>query len=173
MKASSAACAASRHTQHPLPHRARAEHVLHQMPRTLGHAPRAAAWAEPALLAGKRHQPFGMAVRARDPQESVREHGAAQVRGERLAYIRGQRAVLHGQLREQVRKVRLHQGAQQRALGRVVRVGWCGGLRGRCSAGGVRRRALRRRGVAQPGALLRSDGCTLSVRPPRLAPSPE
>ena len=43
-----------RDTQHPLPHRARAEHLLHQMPRTLSHAACAAAGAKPALLAGKR-----------------------------------------------------------------------------------------------------------------------
>jgi hypothetical protein len=28
-----------RKAQHPLPHRARAEHLFHQMPRGLGHAP--------------------------------------------------------------------------------------------------------------------------------------
>jgi len=45
-------------TQHPLPQRARAEHLFRQVKRTLGHAPRAAARAKPALLAGKGQQPL-------------------------------------------------------------------------------------------------------------------
>ena len=42
-----------RKTQHPLPHRPRAKHLLHQVPRALGHAPRPAARAQPALLASR------------------------------------------------------------------------------------------------------------------------
>jgi len=44
-----------RKAQHPLPHRPRAEHLLDQVPRRLGHASRAATRAEAALLAGIRH----------------------------------------------------------------------------------------------------------------------
>jgi len=47
-----------RKTQHPLQHRPQAEHLLHQVTCGLGHAPRAAARAKAALLAGKRQQPF-------------------------------------------------------------------------------------------------------------------
>jgi len=129
-----------RKAQHPLPHRARAKHVLHQMPRTLGHAPRAATGAKPALLAGKRHQPFRMALLAHHTQEAVVEHPAAQERLEFLAHVRGQRAVFCLKAREQVRVVRLHQRVQQRALGRVAGIGRWRRVRGR------RRRA---RGIPQ------------------------
>jgi hypothetical protein len=114
-----------RNAQHPLPHPARAKHVLHQMPRALGHAACAAARAEPALLARKRHQPLGVAVRAHHAQEAVIEHAAAQVRLERLAYVGGQRAVLGRHLREEVGVMRLYEGVQQLALGRVAGVGRC------------------------------------------------
>jgi len=40
----------------PIAHRPRAEHLLHQVPRTLSHAACAAAGAKPALLAGERQQ---------------------------------------------------------------------------------------------------------------------
>ncbi len=114
-----------RHAQHPLPHRARAEHVLHQMARGLGHAACAAARAEPALLARERHQPLGMTLLAYHAQEPVFEYAAAQVGLERLAHVGGQRAVLGRELREEVGVVRLHQGVQQRTLGRVAGVGRC------------------------------------------------
>jgi len=42
-----------RDTQHPLPHRPRAEHIFHEVPRTLGHAACAAAGAKPALALRK------------------------------------------------------------------------------------------------------------------------
>ena len=114
-----------REAQHPLPHRARAEHVFHQMPRALGHAPCAAARAEPALLARERHQPLRVAVLAHHAQEAVFEHATAKVGIERLAHVGGQRAVLGRHPREEVGVMRLHQGVQQRALGRVAGVGWC------------------------------------------------
>jgi len=109
-------------TQHPLPHRPRAEHLVHQMPRRLGHAPRAAAGAEAALLAGIRHQPLGTTVLADHAQEAVLEHAAAQVGLELLAHILGQRAVFGLKTRDEVRVVRLDQRVQQRALGQVARV---------------------------------------------------
>ncbi|CRN69255.1 hypothetical protein PAERUG_P42_1_London_26_VIM_2_10_12_00013 [Pseudomonas aeruginosa] len=97
-----------RKAQHPLPHRPRAEHLLHQMPRRLGHAPCAAARAQPALLAGIRHQPLGTTVLADHAQEAVLEHAAAQVGLELLAHILGQRAVFGLKTRDEVRVVRLH-----------------------------------------------------------------
>jgi hypothetical protein len=51
-----------------------------QMPRTLGYAPRAAAGAEAALLAGERHPPLHAALLAHHPQEAVVEYAAAQLR---------------------------------------------------------------------------------------------
>lgn len=45
-------------TQNPLPHRARAEHIFHEVPRTLGHAACTAARVKPALLAGEGQQPL-------------------------------------------------------------------------------------------------------------------
>ena len=69
------------------PHRPRAKHRLHQMPRRLGHAPCAAARAEAALLARKRHQPFRVALLAHHAQEAVVEHAAAQKRLEFLVRI--------------------------------------------------------------------------------------
>ncbi len=97
-----------RKTQHPLPHRPRAKHLLHQVPRALGHAPRPAAGAEAALLAGIRHQPLGPALLADHAQEAVLEHAAAQVGLELLAHILGQRAVFGLKTRDEVRVVRLH-----------------------------------------------------------------
>ena len=114
-----------RNAQHPLAHRARAEHVVRQMPRRLGHAARTAARAEPALLARERHQSLGMTLLAHHAQEPVFEYAAAQVGLERLAHVGGQRAVLGRELREEVGVVRLHQGVQQRTLGVVARVGRC------------------------------------------------
>jgi len=61
-----------------LPHRPRAEHLLHHVPRTLGHAACAAAGAKAALLAGKRQQSLGMALLAHHAQKAVIEHAAAQ-----------------------------------------------------------------------------------------------
>lgn len=76
-----------RNAQHPLPHRPRAEHLFHQVPRTLGHAPRAATRTEPAMLAGERHQPLGMALLAHHPQEAVLQYPTVQVRLELLAHV--------------------------------------------------------------------------------------
>jgi hypothetical protein len=111
-----------RKTQHPLPHRPRAKHLLHQVPRALGHAPRPAAGAEAALLAGKGHQPLGPALLAHHAQETVLEHAAAQVRVEFLTHVRGQAAVLRLKAGQEIRVVRLDQRVQQRALGRVARI---------------------------------------------------
>ncbi|KKD57304.1 hypothetical protein VM57_08685 [Stenotrophomonas maltophilia] len=85
-----------------------AEHLLHQVPRALGHAPRPAAGAEAALLAGEGHQPLGPALLAHHAQEAVLEHAAAQVGLELLAHILGQRAVFGLKTRDEVRVVRLH-----------------------------------------------------------------
>jgi len=71
------------------------------MPRTLGHAPRAAAGAKPTPLAEKRQQPLRMALLAHHAQEAVLEHAAAQERLELLAHIRGQRAVLRRKTRKE------------------------------------------------------------------------
>jgi hypothetical protein len=88
----------------------------------------------------------------------VFEHATAQPGLERLAHVHRQRTVLRRHLPEQVRTVRLHQGVQQRAPGIVARIGRCGRARARSGANGVRRRASRRRGLAQHCALLRGEG---------------
>ena len=145
-------------TQHPLPHRPRAEHLVHQMPRRLGHAPCAAARAQPALLAGIRHQPLGTTVLADHAQEAVLEHAAAQVGLELLADISGQRAALRFDPYNEVRVVRLYQRVQQRALGRVARVP-------RTGVGGRQWRASRGLppgcGEARHAALRCGDGCSV------------
>jgi hypothetical protein len=105
-----------------MPHRPLAEHVIHQMPRTLGHAPCAATRADAALLVGKRYQALGMAVLARHAQETVVEHAAELVAIELLAHVFGQHAVFRRKPSEEVRVVRLHQRVQKRALGSVVGV---------------------------------------------------
>jgi len=56
------------------------------VPRALGNATRAATGAEATLLAGKRQQPFGMALLAHHAQKAVLEHAAAQERLELLAH---------------------------------------------------------------------------------------
>ena len=160
--------------QHPLPHRARAEHLLRQAPRTLGHAPRAAARAEAAFLAGKRQQPLGMALLAHHAQEAVFEHAAAQVFVELLAHVLGQRAIFRRKTCNEVRVVRLHQRVQQRTLGNMARVGRRGRQRGRCGASGARRCASLRCGEAQHGTLLCIDGCTVfrAASSPHIGVSP-
>jgi len=70
----------TRKTQHPLPHRPRAEHLFRQVTRTLGHAPRAAAGAKPALLVGKRQQRFRL-----PDQLSRREHVKKVIRAKTLS----------------------------------------------------------------------------------------
>ncbi|EKK97637.1 hypothetical protein VCHC61A2_3617 [Vibrio cholerae HC-61A2] len=147
-----------RKAQHPLPHRPRAEHLLDQVPRTLGHASRAATRAEPALLAGEGHQPLCTAVLAHHPQEAVLEYAATQVGIERLADIPGQRAALRFDPCNEVRVVRLYQRVQQRALGRVARVP-------RTGVGGRQWRASRGLppgcGEARHAALRCGDGCSV------------
>ena len=118
-----------RKTQHPLPYWARAKHLLHQVPRRLGHAPRAATRAEATLLAGEGHQPLRMAVLAHHPQEAVVEYAATQVGIELLAHVGWQRAVFGLKTCEEIRVVRLHQRVQQRALRNMARVARRGRLR--------------------------------------------
>jgi hypothetical protein len=150
-----------RKTQHPLSYWARAKLLFHQVPRRLGHAPRAATRAKTTFLAGEGHQPFRVAVLAHHAQEAMVEHATAQERPELLAHVLGQRAVFRMKTCDEIRVVRLHQRAQQRALGRMPRIGRCGRQRGRGCAGGARRCAAVQRGEAQHGMLLCSDGCTL------------
>ena len=68
-----------------------------------------------------------MALLARYAQEAVFEHAAAQVRIEFLAHVLGQRTIFCLNARNEIRVVRLHQGVQQCALGRMPRVARCGG----------------------------------------------
>jgi hypothetical protein len=150
-----------RDTQHPLPHRPRAEHLLHRVPRTLGHAACAAAGAKPALLAGERQQPFRMALLAHHAQEAVLEHAATQERLELLAHVLRQRAVFCRKTRNEIRVVRLYQRVQQRALGNMASIGRRGRQRGRCGAGSARRCASIQCGEAQHETLLCIDGCTV------------
>jgi len=76
-----------RKAQHPLPHRARAEHFFHQMPRGFGHAPRAATGAEAASLATERDEALGVAVFAHHTYEAAFEHAATQIRIELLSHM--------------------------------------------------------------------------------------
>jgi len=173
-----------RKTQHPLPHRPRAEHPFRQVTRTLRHAPRTAAGAKAALVAGERQQPLlraslpyalraslrlfkfaphefvGMALLARHAQEAVVQHAAAQERPELLARIPNQRAIFCRKTRNEIRVVRLHPRLQQRALGRMPRAGRRRRQRGR-RPGGARRCATLQCGEVQHETLLCSDGCTV------------
>lgn len=67
-----------------------------------------------------------MALLAHYAQEAVFEHAAAQVRIEFLAHVLGQRTIFCLNARNEIRVVRLHQGVQQCALGRMPRVARCG-----------------------------------------------
>ena len=60
-----------RHTQHPLAHRLMRQDYIHQQGRTLGHAPRPATGTIAAAFAAERHQVFGMAGFAAQPQKAV------------------------------------------------------------------------------------------------------
>ena len=102
-----------------------------------------------------------MALLAHHAQEAVLEHAAAQERLELLAHVREQRAVLRLKKCHQIRVVRLHQRVQQRALGRMPRVGRRGRQRARCGAGNARRCASLQCGEAQHETRLYSDGCTV------------
>jgi hypothetical protein len=75
-----------------------------------------------ALLAGERHQPFGVALPAHHAQEAVFEHTTTQVSLELLAHACRHAAVFRLEAREEVRVMPLPQRVQQRALRRVPRV---------------------------------------------------
>lgn len=150
-----------RETQHLLPHRPRAKHRLHQVPRTLGLAPRATTRADAALLAGERQQQFRMALLAYHAQEAVLAHAAAQERQDLLAHIRRQRAGLHLKTPNEIQVVRLHQRAQERALGRMASTARRGHQRSRLGADAALRCGPLRHGEAQHGTLLYSDGSTV------------
>ncbi len=63
-----------------------------------------------------------MALLAHHTQEAVVEHTATQVFLEFLAHVLGKRAVFRLKTCNEIRVVRLHQRAQQRALGNMARV---------------------------------------------------
>lgn len=107
-----------RKAQHPFPHRPRAEHLVHPMARRLGHAPRAAAGAESALLAGERHQPLRMAVLAHYAQEPC--SSTPQRR------YSSNSSVLRIDAREEIRVVRLDKRVQRHSLGCVAGIACCG-----------------------------------------------
>lgn len=104
-----------------------------------------------------------MPVLAHHPQEAVVDYAATQVGIEFLAHVGWQRAVCGLKTRENVRVVRLHQRAQQRALGNMVRVARRGRERERCGADGAMRCASLRDGKTQHGTLLGIDGCTALI----------
>ena len=71
---------AVRQRQDPLSHRYVCQHVVHQMRRALGHAPPAAARAEPPALARERDQALGLAPNALEPRKTASEEAARQER---------------------------------------------------------------------------------------------
>jgi hypothetical protein len=150
-----------RKTQHPLPHRPRAEHLFYQVPRRLGHAPRAATRAKATLLAGEGHQPLRMAVLAHHPQEAVVEYAATQVGIQLIAHVGWQRAVFGLETCDEIRVVRLHQRVQQRACGNMARVARRARPGGRWGASGESGCDSLLRGEAQHETLLRIDGCSV------------
>ena len=62
---------AMREAQHPLPDRDGRQHVVDEMRGALGHAPAAAARADGARLARKRHEALGVAGIAPEPGEAA------------------------------------------------------------------------------------------------------
>ncbi len=68
-----------RQRQYPLPQRALGQDLIGQHCRSLGHAPRTARRAEPALLAAEGHQLLRMALIAAQAQEALLEPPAFQV----------------------------------------------------------------------------------------------
>ena len=68
-----------RDREHPLAHgHVGRQHVIHEVSRTLGHPPPAAARAEAAPLARERHEPLEGAVGTAHAGEAVRQHPAAE-----------------------------------------------------------------------------------------------
>ncbi len=103
------------------------------MRRTLGHPPAAAARAEPAPFAGKRHQPLGVAVPALETREAACPGAAGQEVTKLLLDERGQAALgMLGGAKER-RKVLAHDAMEHGVLGRAraVRVRRRGSRRGR------------------------------------------
>ena len=81
---------AMRPTQYPLPHGHRREHLIHKVRRVFGHPASAAARAEPAPFARKRHQPIDAARGAAKTREPAGQPAAAQVRQELIIHDPGQ-----------------------------------------------------------------------------------
>lgn len=85
----------------------RIKHLIGQQGGGLGHAACATAGAEPALLAGKRHQSLEVAFVAAHPEKAVLEAAALQVGLEYPVDMLGQGFALLGQLVNQGGVVRL------------------------------------------------------------------
>src|SRR5437899_248908 len=64
---------AMRQREDPLAHGHPRQHLVHEVRRLLAHASTAAAGAEPAPLAGERHESFVSAVAAAHPREAARK----------------------------------------------------------------------------------------------------
>ena len=67
-----------RHREDPLAHGHTRQHLVHEVRRLLAHASTAAAGAEPAPLAGERHESFVSAVAAAHPREAARKHATRE-----------------------------------------------------------------------------------------------
>ena len=71
-----------REREHPLSHRNVWEDVVDEMRGAFGHAPPAAARAEPAAPAGEGHEPLGFAIAAPEPREAASPEATPQKRTE-------------------------------------------------------------------------------------------
>src|SRR6266404_7549635 len=109
------------------------QHLIDEMRRTLGHTPAAAARAEAAPLAGKRHQPPGVAIVALKARESAPPCAAGQEVAELLLDERGQAVLTVLRSAEKRGEVLAHQPVEHRVLAGAgaVRVSWRGCRRGR------------------------------------------
>jgi hypothetical protein len=68
--------------------------IVHEQCRRLGHPPRAAARAEAAAFARECHELLGLAGIALDPQKSMLEQAALEIRLELIFHVPRQRSIL-------------------------------------------------------------------------------
>jgi hypothetical protein len=97
----------------PLAKRDIGKYIIREQSSTLGHAARATAGAESALLAGKRNKPLEVAFVAAHPEKAVFEATALQVGLEFPVNMVGQGLTLMGQLVHQGGVVRFDELVEQ------------------------------------------------------------
>ena len=109
--------------QYPLAHRDGGKHLLGQPRCRVGHATAQARRAEAALLAGKRHHPTLTPVFAAQPQETVDEDAAFEIRAQLLLDMPGQLTIGGAQTFEEGLQVTGHGLVQRLGLRRAAAVG--------------------------------------------------